>query len=351
MDSGIVTDSIKVAWERTRTLLLSDRDVGRWLKYGFIAMLGAAAFGGGANVSLQLPTGLPSGAGEFSPPGRIGPELIDASARAAVWLVANIVSIILLALGLLTLWLLLWLVVLFVRSVFRFIFVDAIAASREPGIGQSWFRHTGQGLSLMLWRLLLGLVPLILILIGLVPLVGSIGLLVSGEPLGAVMGAGGLAGLLAALMVAFLLAAVGHTLTDDFLVPAMYVRRCGVFAGWRQVFAAWRGQLGNVILFYLLKLLLGIGAAIAAGIASMLAVMLLVLPALSMGMMLGLVVVSGMEPVAAMLAFGGPALVAIVLGGAVLAYIMEVVLLPVSVILQAYPLAFVGRIDASLRTI
>ena len=57
MDSSTVTESIEDAWTRTRALLL-EGDFGRWLKYGFIAMLGsAAATGGSTGFNFSPPIG------------------------------------------------------------------------------------------------------------------------------------------------------------------------------------------------------------------------------------------------------------------------------------------------------
>lgn len=354
MDSSIVTDSISDALTRTRALLLTERDFARWLKYGFIAMLGAsvARGGGGGGANFQIPTG-PSGGegGHWSGPRDVGPEVLDAFRAAIEWLGANLAGLLVLAVGLITVWIVLWLVVFYIRSVFRFIFVDAIASPEEPGIGESWHRHTGQGLSLLLWYLLLGLVPLMLAIIALIPILSSIGLLASGKPLGAVLGIGGMFGLMGLIFFAVLLLAIGRALTDDLLVPAMYVRRCGVVAGWRHVARAWRGQLGNVVLFYLLKLLMAIGAAVVMAIVGLVSLVLLILPAASMAGAVGLIALSGMDPQAAAMIFGGPALIALILGGLVFGYIVNVALLPVSVFFQAYSLAFVGKLDASLRTI
>ncbi|MGM0494953.1 MAG: DUF7544 domain-containing protein [Armatimonadota bacterium] len=352
MNSSIVSDSIKDAWARTHTLLLTDRDVGRWLKYGLIAMLGAPAVGAAGNVNFQFPMSFSGGDGDgWSGPGSVGTEAADVFVNAVTWLGANIANIILLAAGLVTVWLVLWLAFLYVRSVFRFIFVDAIAAPREPKISGSWSRHTAHGLSLLLWNLLLGLVPLLLIVIALIPILSSIGLLASGEPLGAALGVTGMIGLIALIVLGLMLLALGRALTDDFLVPAMYAGRCGVFAGWRRTFRAWRGEAGNVVLFYLLKLLLMVGAAIVTSIVGVVAVFLLIVPALSMGIVTGLVLLSGTNPATAALVFGGPALVTAALGFGVFGYVLDVVLLPISVLFQSYSLAFVGRLDPSLRTI
>jgi hypothetical protein len=354
MDSSIVTDSIKDAWTRTRTLLFADRNVGRWLKYGFIAMLGATAVRGGGGGGFNVPSG-PSGGGDGGEwggsPGDIGPEFVDAFRAAVEWLGANIANLLVLLIGLVTIWLVLAVALMYVRAVFRFIFVDTVAAPREPAIGVSFHRHAGQGLSVLVWNILLGLIPLVLIVIALIPILGSMGLLMSGEPLGAVLGVGGMIGLIGLVLFAMLLMAIGRGLTDDFLVPAMYVRRCGVIEGWRHVFRAWRGEFGNVIFFYLLKIVLGIGAAIVTGLVGLASLILLVLPLATLGGIVGLIALSEMAPQTAVVIFGGPGLIAIVLGMSVFAYVVQVILLPVSVIFQSYSLAFVGRLDASLKTI
>jgi hypothetical protein len=191
----------------------------------------------------------------------------------------------------------------------------------------------------------------VLIVLALIPILSSIGLLASGEPLGAVLGVGGMVGLFGLLLMAMLLLAIGRGLTDDFLVPAMYVRRCGVVAGWRHVARAWSGHFWNVVVFYVLKLLLAVGAAIIGAIVGLAAMILMLLPAASMGAIVGLIVLSGMQAPAAILTFGVPAIVALVLGSIVFGYIMQVVLLPLTVFFQSYSLAFVGRLDESLRTI
>ncbi len=355
MNSSIVTDSVKDAWTRTRTLLLTERDIGRWLKYGFIAMLGATAMRGGAGMNFSTPMGSSDGSGgdwgDWSGPGSVGPEVVDAFRAAAEWLAANIANLVILAIGLLTVWLIVWVAVLYIRSVFRFIFVEAVAAPREPRVDASFHRHTGLGLSLLLWNFVLALIPLALIIVALVPILSSIGLIASGKPVGAVVGVGGMFGLIGVIFFALLLLMMGRGLTDDFLVPAMYARRCRVMEGWRHVARAWHGELGNVILFYLLKFVLAIGAGIITGVVGLASLLLLIGPVLSLGGVVTLIAMSGMEPRAALTIFGGPALIAMMLGGIAYGYIVSVALLPVSVFFQAYSLAFVGRLDASLRTI
>jgi len=348
MNSDIVTESIRDAWDRTRGLLFSGLNAGRWLKLGFIAMLGAAGMGGGVNSSIQLPGGGGDGSGG---PQSVDPGAIRTVGEAMAWLAHNLAALMLVAAGLVVLWVVLFFVVLYIRSVFRFIFVEAIAADHEPSIRGSWRRHTGMGLSLLLWQVLLGLVMLVCVGLMALPIVLIAMSFAGGEAAPIVLGVVGIFGLVALIMFIALSLALIRALSEDFLVPAMYARRCGIWAGWRHVFRAWSGQFWNVVLFYLLKFLLGIGAAIVALLVLAASLVLMAGPVVSMAIIImGIAAAAGQ---AAPLAWGlgGAALVAAVAGWLVYGYLLQVLLLPISVFFQAYALSFVGKLDGSLRTI
>lgn len=351
MDSSIVTDSLQNAWARTRALLLERIDVGRWLKLGFIAMLGAAGGGGGGSGAVQMPGG-PSGDGdEWGGAEEFGTEALQALWQAGAWLSENIESLLVLAVGLAIIWVVLFVGFVFVKAVFRFIFVDGVAAPVEPRLWASWDRHTGHGLSLVLWYLLVGLVPLILLAAVMVPLALSGALVASGERLPAALGVSGIVGLAALVIVVALGLALVRSLTEDFLVPAMYVRRCGVWEGWRHVGGAWRGQLLNVVLYYILKVVCAIGAGLIAGFVGLASLLILVLPAATLVGIVAGVMWAGIDGGTAVMSLGGPALLAIILGGAVYGYLLNCLLLPINVFFQAYSLSFIGRLDPALRTI
>ncbi len=349
MNSDIVTDSISDAWNRTRGLLLARFDAGRWLKLGLIAMLGASVARGGGGGGYSQPASFPSGDG--GSPGEIGPEVIGAVRDALGWLSDNIANLLVLAIGLLVIWIVLFFVILYVRSVFRFIFVESVAAAREPSIRASWGRHTGRGLSLLLWHLALGIVTLGLVLLVLAPLFASGALIASGKALPAVLGVGGIVALVVAILCIAMVMALVQALTEDFLVPAMYAGRCGVWEGWRHVARAWRGQFWNVVLFYLLKVVLAIGAAIGGGIVVLLSLVLLLVPGVCFGAIVAVIVGAGEQASAMLIYLGGPAALSLVVGGLVYGYVLQCLLLPISVFFQAYALSFVGRLDPALRTI
>lgn len=355
MSSSTVIDSLSDAWLRTRSLLLSGFDPGRWLKYGFVAMLGSAAGYSGGALGHSPPLG-PSGSGfggdtDWGSFDSVGLETFGRIFGAVQWIFENVAALLLLGLGLLLIWIVLAFVFLYIKSVFRFIFVECVAADREPLIAEAWYRHAGRGLSLLGWYIVVGLLPMAVMVLALAPVVASVLLMASGEALSVGLGVGTMLAVIGAGLLSLLLLAVISALTEDLLVPAMYAGNCGVIAGWRLVRNAWRGQLGNIVLFYLLKFVLGIGAGIVAGIVGLFSLLLLVLPAVTLGGIAALVAASGVDATLALIALAGPTVFVLTGGIVTYAYIMQVLLLPISVFFQAYSLCFVGRLDPALRTI
>ncbi|GAJ04199.1 unnamed protein product, partial [marine sediment metagenome] len=231
------------------------------------AMFGGAMWRGRGSFGGSVPNLPVGGGGEGGEPHEVTAEALSFLASALDYVIEHVGELTMVLVGLGFVWLVFVFVILYIRCVFRFVFVDAVASEREPSLGSSWQQHYGQGLSLLGWVIIIALVPLALMAIALLPIVASGALIFSGEPLSAIVGAGGIVTIILAFGGAMVLLMILHNLTDDFLVPAMYVDRGGVVAGWRKVFAAWRGQFWTIVIFYLLKLALAIGAGIAAGFA------------------------------------------------------------------------------------
>ncbi len=350
MDGSLVTESVKHAFAHTKQLLFERFDLGRWLKLGFIAMLGGAVWRGGGGFSGSGPN-VPVGGGEEGGAGEVVSDLLSALSSALDFARDHIGELIVLVVGLGLLWVVCVLLALYIRCVFRFIFVDSVAARSEPSIRASWGRHCAQGWSLLGWLIVMGLVPLALIVIALVPIVTSGALIASGEALSAVLGVGGIVAVMAAFFAAILMLAIVQSLTDDFLVPAMYASGDGVVASWRHIFAAWRGHLWTVVTFYLLKFLLGLGAAIVAGLV-MLPMLLLMLFSLGgAAALVGGAFALGLSGKTVAILLAVPLATAAMLAILVWAYLIQCVLLPVTVFFQAYSLSFIGRLDAQLKTI
>jgi len=341
---SVVIDSAGQAWAHVRSTLFSRFNLSLWLKLAFIAMLGSPMGGGGGGGSVNVPN--PGG----EDPG-LGGEAIQWAQHAMEFVRENIASLLALIIGLAILWIVVTFAIFYIRCVFRFIFVDAVRMGGKRSIRQAWGQHSGQGLSLLLWYLVVGLVPALLGALAILPIVISGVGVASGEAILAAIGVGGLVLVIGLILLAAISMGLIQTLTRDFLVPAMYATGGGVWESWRVVREAWRGRFWDVVVYYLLRLAVGMGVGFV-GLLMIVPMMLLLMPAvLSAGGMVAAAAATGMDAPSIAL-YVGPALV--VCGGAffvVLSYLSQCVFLPFSVFLQAYALAFVGNLDARLRTL
>jgi hypothetical protein len=91
--------------------------------------------------------------------------------------------------------------------------------------------------------------------------------------------------------------AIVYALLDDFVVPLMVVRNARVGEAWRMCRAeVLSGNIGGVVLFYLLRLVLGIAIVIATFVLSCLTCCLTVLPYIGTVIMLPVFVFSRAYP-------------------------------------------------------
>lgn len=338
----IVMDSARDAWAHTRTALFQRFDLGLWLKLAFIAMLGAnVGGGGGANFSLPAP-----GGGEGEP----GAEIYKELTQAFSWVQQHVAELFALFVGFAVVALVLAFAVFYLRCVFRFIFVDAVRLAGRRPVRDAWSLFQAQGLSLLGWYVVLGLAAIALLGVALLPVLVGTAALASGKTLLAVLGVGGLVAVIAMVTVVVIVIALLQALSQEFLVPTMYARHCGVMEGWRTLFAAWRGRFWDVVLYFLLKLAIAIGLAMAAVVLILPMLLLLVPAGLGAGALAALGAALGGEGPHTALYAG----VLVVPGLAfllTLAYLLNCVFLPVTFFLQAYAMSFVGRMDPRLRTL
>ncbi len=217
-----VTAPVTPAIQRAKWMLFQPFDFTKWLVMGFCAWLAYLGQGGGSG-----------GGGGFGSKMRSSPrnasrqfhELKDYVLNNLDWLVP-------LAVGVALVGVLIWLLVMWLSSRGRFMFLHCVIANTAEVV-LPWQRFAAQGNSLFLFRIGLGLLtflvlaPLLLVIGGLVIAMMSQGqarlLLVSGA-LTAFIAAVGLG-------VTF---AVAFKFTEDFVVPIMFLRRGNCLEGWRE---------------------------------------------------------------------------------------------------------------------
>lgn len=141
-----------------------------------------------------------------------------------------------------------------IGSVFRFVFVDALRTGdvRISGPARRWFRV---GLQLFAFQALAALV-----VAG--PVLAGIWFAFQVEPSRAVL----LVALLPVVAVLGLAAAITIRLTVDFVVPVAILEETGLLASWRTFWSTLRGDLGQFVVYLVVRWLIGLVIGVLAGI-------------------------------------------------------------------------------------
>ena len=269
-----VTDPIGAALDRTKRILFKPFDIGKWFVLGFCAFLAYLGEGGGGGGG----GGNPGGGGG----GPSGAEVID-------WIQANLGVIIVVGLIVLIVMFVIGLLIIWLRSRGKFMFLDGVVHNRGAVVAP-WkaFRLHGNSLFLFLFALTFGMLVIVMLIVAFGIMLAwpdiqsrefgsaSVSAIVIGLPL--LFGAGIVYGIIAVLL-------------EDFVVPTMYLHNAPVMAAWRIVRAeVLAGNLGTIILYFLMKIVLAIAVGVIGLIATCLTCCLAAIPYLGTVILLPLYV-------------------------------------------------------------
>jgi len=329
------------ALQNVKRVLLSPFSVRKWLKLGLIAFL-AGVVGGGGSGGGSGPSG--NGGADFD---QVWPQIV-------AWYQAHTDAIIAGAIGVGIVGLVVFLLMLYVNSIFRFIFMESVITA-ETRIRQSWHRNKAEGLSYMWWRIGFGLISLLLIAL----LVGGpatiLILFILGPAKGggfAAVGSAIMLGLVAIFFMLICALVIGliNGMTRDFVLPIMYLRRIGAVAGWRAFWPILCGNKLGFLIYFLLKFVMGIAAGIASVFGAMIALLVALIPLALIGLIgWGIVLLLGITAwhwwyLAVLVPVG---LVIVMLLG----YWITCVLLPIPVWFRSYALKYLGYVEPEAQTI
>ena len=224
-----VTEPVSPALERVKTMLFKPFDLGKWFTIGFCAWLAFLGESGGGGGGFSNAFNINNSANDSGPTKE---SLRHGYHQTRDFVLDNLDWIIPVAAAAVILLLALWLVILWLSSRGKFMFLHCVALDKAE-VGEPWNKFGREANSLFCFRLALGLIGMVLMLPMLAVIAGLILRMVfRGEPdVAGIMVAVGLG------MVFFLLAMVFafiHKFTVDFVVPILFLRGGKCLTAWRE---------------------------------------------------------------------------------------------------------------------
>ncbi len=251
-------DAISPAYEHTKQQLFHPFRAEQWAKLGLVGLLA------GELTTGSCGNGFPKHPGQATAGGmpRMDPALL-------VLLIALLTVI----------GCVIFILLLYLNSVMRFVLFDSVIAKRCD-LGRQWSRRQGAALRYFAWQILFTLV----VVVGTALLIGipatfalAAGWLTKPKEHAPVLALGGM--VLFLVVSAFLVgAAVVQVFTKDFVVPQMALEDLSAFEGWQRLLPMLRAEKGSYFGYLVLKIIMTIAAGIILGIITTVAILLALVP-------------------------------------------------------------------------
>jgi len=256
MPSNIsVTDPIARAEKWTRHVLFRPFNATKWFALGFCAWIAGLGGSGGSGGPQRFGNG-------FNSAGEHGEEMREVFEKSLEWLLENLTMVVSVGAFFILLTASLWVLMIWISSRGKFMFLDNVVRDMAE-IKEPWNEFMAEGNSLTVFRLCFGLAAFgTFLLVGALALLPFLTSIQAGRflPLGFV-------GIFWAVLLFFLwilALGVAASFLDDFVVVIMYIRRCSCMDAWREFLPWAKAYVGQFVLFYLFKIVLGIGIGIVA---------------------------------------------------------------------------------------
>jgi len=233
------------AIERVKRVLFQPFDLGKWFAIGFCAWLtnlGRGGFHGNYNFG----PGHGGGAGHIR---QWGEQARDYVTNNLIWILPLAAAVVLLGVAI-------WVLVIWLSSRGRFMFLHCVALDQAE-VAVPWRRFAREANSLFWFRLVVGLVGLVATLPPVAVIVITGWRMIERSELS-------VSGILELVGVGLLLLVVGAVfwvvakLTTDFVVPIMFRRGGGCLPGWGVLLGLLAGNLGRFILYFLFQIILAL---------------------------------------------------------------------------------------------
>lgn len=258
-----VIDPISPAIERVKLMLFRPFDLQRWLVIGFCAWLAYLGAGGGGG----------GGGGGSGGPGYIGPhdgheqkeQIKEGLEKAKDYVVDNSYWIIPLVVTVVVLIVVLSLLIAWLNSRGRFMFLHCVATNKAE-VTIPWHKFRKHANSLFLFRIVLGIIGLVVVGVPIVAIIVLAIMLASGA-LVAVAAVPGIIIVGVMLFAFFIGLFLVRKFTFDFVVPIMFLQTASCVAGWREFMVTLSANKARFALYLLFQIVIRIviGAIVGIG--------------------------------------------------------------------------------------
>jgi len=320
---------IQPSFEKMKGLLFPI-NVKLWLKLAFVALIAGFGMGGGFNGSNYSQRQLSN-----EKMSEISAAILGIWTRW--WKAIIAIAIVLL---------LLWVLMAFLSSVFKFIFYDGITR-KEKGMRASFKRNLGLGASLFGFMLLFGIAILFLVILFAALVISSLGVHSIGDISRMMPNAFGFVFFsfcfLCCMIVPLLLITV--LIIEDFTIPIMFLGRKGFLSGTSHALRLISGNFLQFFFYIAAKLVLGIVCAII----SFLLLIPLFIVLLIIFILVYFTMLQGFDFSAMTMRDVGIWIILLIPFSLLIAYIAQVFTLPVTVFSRFFPLMFLRELDPDLN--
>ena len=275
-----VIDPVTPAIDRVKLILFSPFDLRKWFVIGFCAWLAYLGSGGG---------GWGGGGGGGGPRYNVshGQDGIREQIREGIETARNFISdnmfwIIPVAVTVLVIVILIGLLVVWLNSRGRFMFLHCVATNQAQVV-LPWQKFRRQGNSLFLFRIVLEIISFVIVVAPIISIVVLVVMMITGSAPGIIS----IPWLIILCLTIFALSIflfLVKKFTFDFVVPIMFLRMTSCIAGWREfmtILSANKLRFTLYLLFQIvIKIVIGamVGIGICIGICLCCASCLLLIP-------------------------------------------------------------------------
>ncbi|HEX5399528.1 MAG TPA: hypothetical protein VFY06_10820 [Verrucomicrobiae bacterium] len=251
-----VTEPVSPALERVKTMLFKPFDLGKWFTIGFCAWLAFLGEGGGGG---SFNSGFNNGLNTGNQHHAVESFRHDYQ-QAQDYVLQNLLWIIPVAAAMVILLLALWVLVLWLSSRGRFMFLHCVAQNRAEVV-EPWKRFGREANSLFWFRLVLSLIGSLLML----PVLLIVAIIVLGMALRGEADAPRII-LAVGLFVFLLFIAIVFTLIQkfmmDFVVPILFLHGGTCLSAWKKFWELLARHAGTYTLYILFQIVLSMAIGI-----------------------------------------------------------------------------------------